>query len=131
MATPQLCLDTDTVIDYLRRRSDVLERALSRFDCALTAVTVYELEIGLMRSPRQQSLFDDLLSILTVLPLDRDAARAAAKIYNSLRTRGLLIGVPDTLIAGTCVFQGLPLLTRNVKHYARVDGLVVIEQHQV
>lgn len=131
VATAQLCLESDIVIDYLRRYNDVLERALSQFDCALTAVTVYELEIGLARSPRQKALFDDLMSFVTVLPLDREAARAAAKVYNRLRVQGLLIGVQDTLIAGTCIAYGLPLLTRNVKHYERVSGLAVIETSQL
>ena len=131
MATPQLCLDSDVIVDYLRRRDNVLERALSRFNCAFTAVTVYELEIGLFRSPRQSTLFTDLLGIVAVLPLNYEAAHAAAQVYEKLRGQGLLIGVQDTLIAGTCIAHGLPLLTRNVEHYGRIGGLTIIEAEQV
>jgi len=131
MATPQLCLDSDVIIDYLRRRDNVLERALSQFNCALAAVTAYELEIGLFRSSRQSALFADLLSIVTVLPLNYEAAHAAAQVYDKLRGQGLLIGVQDTLIAGTCIAHGLPLLTRNVEHYGRIAGLTIVEASTV
>lgn len=127
MAAAQLCLETDVIIDYLRGHKDVLEVALSRFDCALTAVTLYELEIGLGRSLKQKALFDDLASIVTVLALNDAAARAAAQIYHQLSAQGLPIGMPDTLIAGTCIAHEVPLLTRNVEHYKRINGLAVIQ----
>jgi predicted nucleic acid-binding protein len=36
-------------------------------------------------------------------------------------------GGPDTLVAGTCLERGCPILTRNVRHFARVPGLAVLE----
>jgi len=35
--------------------------------------------------------------------------------------------MPDTLIAGTCIAHGVSLLTRNVAHYQRINGLAVIQ----
>lgn len=127
MATPYLCIDSDVVIDYLRRKSDVLERVLGQYDCAFTAVTVYELEIGLAHSPRQAAALADLLTIVSVLPFNREAAHAAAQVYYDIRERRSLIGVQDTLIAGTCIAHEVPLLTRNVEHYRRIENLAVLE----
>lgn len=131
MATPRLCLETDIIIDYLRRYNDVLERVLIDFDCALAAVTVYELEIGLARAPRQKILFEDLINIVIVLPLDYAAAKIAARVYNDLRVQGQLIGVQDMLIAGICIAYDVPLLTRNLKHYERIEDLPIIEVDQL
>jgi tRNA(fMet)-specific endonuclease VapC len=126
MATKKLGIDTDIVIDYLRRRTGTLERAIGSFDCSFTAITVYELEIGLVHASRQSALFHELLGIVSVLPLDHDAAHAAASVYEQLRIRGLPIGLQDTLIAGTCIAHNIPLLTRNVEHLSRIDELSVI-----
>jgi predicted nucleic acid-binding protein len=119
------------VIDYLRQRSDALERALARYDCALAAVTVYELEVGFAHSPQQGTLFEELVHAFEVLPLHQEAARAAARVYGQLRAQGLPIGVQDTLTAGTCIAHGVPLLTRNADHFRRIDGLSVIELSQL
>jgi tRNA(fMet)-specific endonuclease VapC len=126
MATAQLGIDTDIVIDYLRRRTGALERAIGLFDCSLTAITVYELEIGLVHAPRQSALFHELLGIVSVLPLDHASAHAAAQVYEQLRAQGLPIGLQDTLIAGTCIAHNVPLLTRNAEHLGRIDELSVI-----
>jgi tRNA(fMet)-specific endonuclease VapC len=126
MATAQLGIDTDIVIDYLRRRTGVLERAIGSFECSFTAITVYELEIGLAHAPSQYALFQELLGIVSVLPLDHAAARAAAQVYEQLRVQGLPIGLQDTLIAGTCIAHTVPLLTRNVEHLSRIELLAVI-----
>ena len=132
MAASRLCPDSHSVIDYLRQRSNVLERTLSQYDCALTAVTVCELEIGFARSPQQSALSKELIDIVTVLPLHREAARAAARVYSQLRAQGLPIGVQDhTLVAGTCIAHGIPLLTRHTEHLKRVDGLSSIASVQL
>ena len=52
-----------------------------------------------------------------VLPLDVTAARQAAALQRTLQQQGQVIGLPDTLIAGVCLAQQIPLLTRNSRHY--------------
>lgn len=126
MANTQLGIDTDIIVDYLRRRNDLLERAITQFECLFTAVTVFELEIGLVRAPGQYRMFQDLLELVSILPLDLDAAHAAAQVHEQLRSQGLLIGLQDTLIAGTCIAQNVPLLTRNIGHLGRIPQLTVV-----
>jgi predicted nucleic acid-binding protein len=67
-----------------------------------------------------------LLSART-LPLDHAAALIAGEVYVRLRGLGLDIGVKDSLLAGTCLRFDLPLATRNVRHFARVEGLRLID----
>lgn len=131
MATPQLVVDTDIIIDYLRRRTDVLRTARLHFSCAMTAVTLYELKAVGVRSERQERLIATLAEVLDVLSFDRKSAEQAAEIWRLLARKGELIGLADILIAGTCLANGLPLLTRNPDHYKRVPGLKVITPEEI
>ncbi len=126
MATSDLVLDTDIIIDFLRRKSNVLLDALTHYNGHLTAVTVYEIEVTAVKSQRQVQQFGQILQKVTVLPLDSAAARQAAAIQRTLQQQGQIIGLPDTLIAGICLAQQMPLLTRNLRHYQRVVGLQVV-----
>jgi len=101
MATPQLVVDTDIIIDYLRRRTEVLRVACLRFSCAMTAITLYELKAVGIRSDRQEQLISLLTEILDVLSFDRRSAEEAARVWRLLAGQGNLIGLPDILIAGT------------------------------
>jgi predicted nucleic acid-binding protein len=38
----------------------------------------------------------------------------------------MTIGNQDILIAGICLANGLPLLTRNSAHFAPIKGLVIV-----
>lgn len=97
----------------------------------MTAITLYELKAVGVRSERQERLIATLAEVLDVLPFDRSCAEQAAEIWRLLAREGELVGLPDTLIAGTCLANGLPLLTRNPNHYKRVPGLKVITPEEI
>lgn len=126
MAIQRVVVDTSIIVDYLRRGTATLEQALLQFECAITAVTLYELRAITVRSERQDQLLSRLSSVITVLPFDAQAATLAAEVWRDLAAQGIGIGLPDTLIAGTCLAEGIPLLTRNPEHYRRVTGLRVL-----
>jgi len=50
----------------------------------------------------------------------------SARIQASLDRRGEGIGIPDTLIAGICIAEKVPLLTLNAKHFSKIDELRLI-----
>jgi tRNA(fMet)-specific endonuclease VapC len=115
------------MIDFLRRTSNTLLDALTHFNGHLTAITVYEIKVTAIKSQGQGQRFEQILSRVTVLPLDCAAARYAAVIQRTLQQQGQIIGLPDTLIAGICLAQQMPLLTtRNFRHYQRVTGLQLV-----
>jgi tRNA(fMet)-specific endonuclease VapC len=121
-------VDTDLVIDFLRdhapgadRVQAWLERDLVRF----SALTAFALRLGTDFTRRQASI-GRLLAART-LPVDHAAALIAGEVYVRLRGLGLEIGLNDSLLAGTCLRFDLPLATRNVRHFARVEGLRLIE----
>jgi hypothetical protein len=64
-----------------------------------------------------------LLAAMHILPLGKDGARKASEVRKALPARGEDIGMADSLIAGICLSAGGMLLTRNHRHFARVEGL--------
>ena len=131
LADAQLIIDTDIVVDYLRGREATLEAALLRYECAITAICLYELLAVRVRSPRQEGLIEQLRSVVSVLPFNAEAATFAAQVWRELGAQGLSIGLPDTLVVGTCLAHRLPLLTRNTEHFQRVPGLAVLAPDEI
>ena len=125
METRRLALDMDVVVDFLRRGDNTVPLALQNFECALTAIVVYELH-AVAASTRQKTALDLLLQRLSIHPLDSPASLQAAEIRRTLSTVGQVIGVLDVLSAAICLQHDLPLLTRNVDHFRRVPGLNVV-----
>jgi tRNA(fMet)-specific endonuclease VapC len=129
MATLELCLDTNVLIDFLKNRepgATAFERALLHYRCGITAITHYEVLYGMARARR--SIGEEVLTeALAVLPLDRAAAARAARLHAYLIHANQEIGVKDTLIAAICLTHAMPLLTANVRHFTRVEGLTVID----
>jgi len=126
LETSKLALDTNIIIDYLRRSFQALPLILAEYHCHLTVITLYEIEVAKIKSDRQQQLFKKVLSLTSSLPLDVNATTQAVQIERTLRAQGQPIGLPDIFIAGICLAQEIPLLTRNVSHFSRIDGLQVL-----
>ncbi|MGH2616756.1 MAG: type II toxin-antitoxin system VapC family toxin, partial [Thermomicrobiales bacterium] len=64
---------------------------------------------------------------LALLPLDDPTMERFASIRAALRRRGQLIPDLDLLIAATAIHHDLTLLTRNVRHFARIPGLTLFQ----
>ncbi len=121
--------DSDVVIDYLRGRETtpgLLETLATAGELRITTVSRFEVLSGL--SPgRTRDRFLQLLADTPTLDFDAPAADRAAEIDQELRAAGIRLDVADTMIAGIALSHGLPLLTRNRRHFDRIPGLVLIE----
>ncbi len=121
--------DTDVLIDALDEGREPAASRIAllvrRGELATTAVSLYELTAGPRTTPEQLEALHAELGPVPVLALTRGAADLAAAVSRTLARRGEAIAIPDTLIAGTCIAHGFPLLTRNVRHFGRVPGLVL------
>lgn len=119
-------LDSDTLIDVLHGRRDVISRlaAVSPDDVFVSAMSVAELYYGALRSSdpeRNRSSTDQLLSQLTVLSFGEDAAAEHAHVRVALRSRN--IGPADMIIAATALSVGAVVVTSNTREFGRVPGL--------
>ena len=61
-----------------------------------------------------------------IIPVDVAVAHTYGQISSRLRLGGGSIGSNDTWIAATAVSNELPLLTRNVNHFKRIEELTLL-----
>jgi len=117
--------DSDVLIDFLRGQGEGARRVaeeLATSALATTAITAFEIRSG-AHSAKQKKAVETILAAMTVLPFGTDEARLAAELRQRLEEDGSPIGMADYLIAATCVASGHTLLTRNRKHFERIDEL--------
>jgi tRNA(fMet)-specific endonuclease VapC len=123
-------LDTNTLIHFFKGMGSVADRMVQvpPEEIGIPAVVVYELEVGLAKSPaiqRRREQLADLFEQVRVLPFGRAQARAAAELRTKLEQLGLSIGPLDTLIAGTALAAPATLVTHNTREFERVPDLTV------
>ncbi len=120
-------LPRHVLVAYLKGREPgaaTVQRAVRECACHVSAITVYELLFGVARASKRIGE-EELLGVMTVLPLDNVAARRAATLHDELIRRNQDIGVKDVLIAAICLTHAMPLLSLNQRHFSRVAGLKV------
>lgn len=130
-----LSLDTSEIVAGLRSRSPGERTA---FDTAreraiplvVSAVAVHELVSGALGSARPAFQMDLLASYLGDIQQEDftpDDATASGRLRAALKRQGAPIGDIDTLIAGQALARGWAVVTRNIRHFGRVEGLVLID----
>lgn len=120
--------DTDLLIDFLRGQgagAAATRILIGQRRLRLTALTAFELRLGGDFVPRQQEITRLFRS--RTLELDIASALLAGEVAIALRASGKPIGLADCLQAGICLRHGLPLATRNVRHFGRVAGLELLD----
>jgi toxin FitB len=102
-------VDSDVIIDHLRGA-----RTLPSFPLAYSAITRCELFAGRDKPEVLRSLLKPMLEI----PVDSSIAERGGVLKHTCQ-----LPTPDALIAATALEHGLPLMTRNRRHFDRVAGL--------
>ncbi|PKP59946.1 MAG: PIN domain nuclease [Candidatus Altiarchaeales archaeon HGW-Altiarchaeales-1] len=121
-------LDTDILVAILRGKKDTQDLLdyLSSEDITTTSITAFELYYGAFKSERASENIkevDSLLSSYSIINFDKKSSKAAGEIYSKLEISGLNIGLRDVLIGAICIVNNATIITRNVKHYSRIEGL--------
>jgi tRNA(fMet)-specific endonuclease VapC len=96
----------------------------------LAAPVLHELTVGVLKagSPLRLSNFvAQVQRSAGFLAFDEAAAQASAAACVHLESQGTPIGKYDLLIAGIALANKLTLVTRNIREFERVPGLVVVD----
>jgi len=123
-------LDTDWIIHWLNGKQVVVEKVkdLKEYGLAISIISVGEIYEGIYGSKTPRKHEEDFKGFLTgviVLEITEEICKKFGELRNNLRKKGELIGDFDLLIASSALMNGLTLLTDNVKHYERVNGLKI------
>lgn len=127
MGTGNLLIDTSTIIDHLRKKNkkrSQLFKIIDTHNLFVSTVTIYELFAGAINEEKRKDI-NDFMELVEILPFTRETAERAGAIYLSLRNKNELIDVRDIFIGATALIHNLPLVTLNVKHFARIEELKV------
>jgi tRNA(fMet)-specific endonuclease VapC len=124
-------LDTNICSYVLRSRPPSVK---ARFDeagsgaLAISAVVLAELLFGAERHAKAAVIrreIADLVSRLTVLPWDESAAEHYGVLRAALEKAGTPLGAMDMMIAAHASSLGATLVSNDVRHFDRVQGLSV------
>ena len=125
-------VDTDILSEFLRGTEIVVDNAknyLENYDSInFSIITYYEILNGLLYKDARKQLkrFSDFAELNKILPLTLSATRQAAEIHANLRKKGEPIGHTDCLIAGIALTNNLHLVTNNIDHFKRIEGLEIV-----
>ncbi|MCI0459768.1 MAG: type II toxin-antitoxin system VapC family toxin [Gemmataceae bacterium] len=124
-------VEADTCMACIRQVPLVVNRfAQYRGDISISVLSITGLELWLLR-PRTPSRYlqpyHALLQQLTVLEVDEEAAHRAASVGGWLAVRGHHVGTVDLLIAATALVRNLTLVTHDVRPFASIPGLTMID----
>ena len=127
--------DTNAFSVYLSGRSPALVRrmteAVAAGEVRLSFMVLAELQFGAEKARRELGhtrfvkKVESLRDLLDVESLGEAASPVYARVRCQLEGVGIKIGDRDTLIAAHALALGAVLVTRNVREFSRVEGLVV------
>lgn len=128
----RLSIDTTFLIDLQRERSrgekgGAAHRLLKRSPDAelfLSTIALGEFAEGFDRS--EHPVVVAIRNAHTLVPVDDETALIYARVVRRLRHRGELIGANDLWIGCTSLRLGIPLVTANLEHFRRIDGLGIV-----
>jgi len=78
-------------------------------------------------TPDKMPLIEEFINLATILPLDKVVAKKVIELRRDKRK--LKLG--DAIIAATAIVHQLTLMTNNIKDFIKIDGLQIIDPHQL
>ena len=123
MTRERLVLDTNIVIDLLKKVSPVVEQFLSLLEAQtiflISPIVVAEVYAGAFK--REYKDIEALLDLCLRVPMDSETGRMAGLYANQYAKAFQGIALEDYLLAATARAHRCPLWTHNRKHYPMDD----------
>jgi len=119
-----LLIDTDIIIDAGRgdvQAKEFLGQVAAQHILAISTITRLELLAG-CRNPREWNLTQIAVRQFTELELTAEISRIAVTLFDHYRlSHG--IALADGLIAATALSNGIPLVSKNQRHFRFIENL--------
>jgi len=116
-------LDTDIVIDLLKKKQPVIDRYLRLLESGatplLSPIVVAEVYAGAFE--REHKMIENLFDRCHTVNVDRAIATQAGRYAKQFRKSFNGISLEDFLLAATARVHRCPLWTRNRKHFPMQD----------
>lgn len=121
-------IDTNIVIYALKGVPSVLAHLEAHRDdpMALSAATLMELYYGAYKSQKVQANLARIRAIeevFEIIPVGPEIAETFGDLKAGLEKQGLPLDDFDLILAATALSYNLTLVTNNIRHFARIEGL--------
>lgn len=124
MTKQSILIDTSVLIDYLRSNqkatSDFYRILKSGHTCYISMITHTELYAGksIWTHKKAREELDTIMKFLEVVVCEEKISMLAGKIRATSN-----IFIPDAVVAATALYYDLPIATKNLKDFEKVEGL--------
>jgi len=121
-----LLIDTDILIDHLRKKRDALKFLSKEIEegslLFVSVISRVEIFAGMRRG--EEDVVKSLFDLITPIEVDVTIADKAGE-YLKKFSKSHALNIGDAIIAATTSEMALKLITKNVKHYPMKDIEVV------
>lgn len=123
-----VCLDSDVLIDYLRGMTnarDFLLEKVGKIPLFISVVGIVEIYSGKdTKIPEKKEIIEVFLASFKIIILTQGIAKRAGELRRDHQKP-----FADMIIAASAMEYGLPLVTRNIKHFHTIRGLNVLRPY--
>ena len=121
-------LDTETIIYNMKGNAEVKKNLLHHIDATMkiSVITLMELYYGAYKSDKFASNLAKvrtLESAFEIIPNGKESAENFGLLKASLEKSGTRLDDFDLTVASCALAHNLTLVTNNLKHFSRIEGL--------
>ena len=122
-------LDSDFLISILNGNKEAKEKIAEllsgKEEITTTVLNMQEILFIPLNEKRikEFNIAIELINNFKVLSYDFDSVFYTLNVEQALRKNGGFIGDFDQIIAGICLRHNATIVTRNIKHFSRIEGL--------
>ena len=126
-------LDTSVLIEAERRGFEIDKFTENREDeiFGLSVITVAELLHGVHRADstkrrlKRSAYVEKVIELFPIYVFEISIARIYAELWSDLSKKGLQVGAHDLIIGSTALSLGFSVVTNNIRHFERIEGLKI------
>ncbi|TFG26245.1 MAG: type II toxin-antitoxin system VapC family toxin [Promethearchaeota archaeon] len=125
-------LDTDILIKFLRNDPSAVKKLSKLIEHHLiistTSINIAELYFGAYLSEKKEENLNavkELILKLEIISFNQNHSEIYGEIRANLQKKGELINELDIFIASIAIEREIKLITRNIKHYEKIDKLQI------
>ncbi len=126
-------LDTTALIQAERQEFEIDKFTKNREEeiFGISVITVAELLHGVHRADstkrrlKRSAYVEKVIELFPIYNFDTSIARIYAEIWSELSRKGIQIGAHDLIIGSTALSLGFSVVTYNVRHFERIEGLKI------
>jgi predicted nucleic acid-binding protein len=123
-------IDSNVIIDYAGKyfsdKSNDFVEEIFNTNFFISVAAKIEV-LGFNDIPDKMALMEEFIDTATIFPLNDFITKQTI----SLRRNYKKLKLGDAIIAATAITHNLTLLSRNTKDFANIDGLQVLNPHEV